>query len=617
MPKKNPNNKTPHVSIVTPTFKRSKLLEILADCISNQKYPIEKIEWVIVDGENEEKFYNLVPDVIKTINNKYPKLKINYVSHPMNEKNMIGGLRNKSNEVATYNIIICMDDDDYYPPNKIVDTLKALKYGKKKFAACKKIYLYDFDTEAFMYGGNFIKNYCINNSMAYTKDYLKNHSYDPLVPNQEERSFTNNYTETYEELNPNTAVLHFSHLSNTWNKRTSFERAYYSEEFRDETKNNCRPNKNIYELISKDLLDRYDNLFLPYKRHSVYVPYDIVFYCGTLSFEWDPENNSLGGSEQAVVELASYWSTKGLKVAVYGRIKNNKGYRGVDYFDSSHFKASLRYKKLILWRAFGFNSMIKWNIKADKIYLDLHDTIAIDPKYLNQYINKLDGIFVKSQFHGLVTYNYSGKNPKIGEKIRVIMNGVRVDQFKKNSNYQRNNFRLCYTSCYTRGLLELIKYFFPILKKKIPEAELHIYYGYSSKKELQDLNNNIKRIIDNTDGIFEHGRVSVDKIIEEKYKSGFHLYFTDTDSETDCISVRESLVAGCIPIISNYGVFMERDGLKYNLSCKDPSSYEKIANDVAELMMNNEKIKQLRNKLLKSETIQSWNQTGEYWLQNM
>ena len=45
--------------------------------------------------------------------------------------------------------------------------------------------------------------------------------------------------------------------------------------------------------------------------------------------------------------------------------------------------------------------------------------------------------------------------------------------------------------------------------------------------------------------------------------------------------------------------------------------YEKIANDVAELMMNNEKIKQLRNKLLKSETIQSWNQTGEYWLQNM
>ena len=62
---------------------------------------------------------------------------------------------------------------------------------------------------------------------------------------------------------------------------------------------------------------------------------------------------------------------------------------------------------------------------------------------------------------------------------------------------------------------------------------------------------------------------------------------------------------------------MERDGLKYNLSCKDPSSYEKIANDVAELMMNNEKIKQLRNKLLKSETIQSWNQTGEYWLQNM
>ena len=71
-----------------------------------------------------------------------------------------------------------------------------------------------------------------------------------------------------------------------------------------------------------------------------------------------------------------------------------KGYRGVDYFQAMHFKASLRYKKLILWRAFGFNSIIKWNIKADQIYLDLHDTVAINPNYLIKNVDKLDKIFV-------------------------------------------------------------------------------------------------------------------------------------------------------------------------------------------------------------------------------
>ena len=52
-------NKTPLVSILTPTFKRSKLLKLLAKCIINQDYPINKIEWIIVDGENNEKHFNL------------------------------------------------------------------------------------------------------------------------------------------------------------------------------------------------------------------------------------------------------------------------------------------------------------------------------------------------------------------------------------------------------------------------------------------------------------------------------------------------------------------------------------------------------------------------------
>ena len=84
-------NKTPLVSILTPTFKRSKLLKLLAKCIINQDYPINKIEWVIVDGENNEKHFTAVPNIIKEIKQEYPNLNIIYDLCSMNQNNMIGG----------------------------------------------------------------------------------------------------------------------------------------------------------------------------------------------------------------------------------------------------------------------------------------------------------------------------------------------------------------------------------------------------------------------------------------------------------------------------------------------------------------------------------------------
>ena len=57
------------------------------------------------------------------------------------------------------------------------------------------------------------------------------------------------------------------------------------------------------------------------------------------------------------------------------------------------------------------------------------------------------------------------------------MNGVRVDNFKKNFGVKKNPYRMCYASCYTRGLVHFLEHLFPRLKKIIPQAELHIYYG--------------------------------------------------------------------------------------------------------------------------------------------
>ena len=46
----------PTVSILTPTFDRKRFLPLIARCIELQNYPMEKLEWIIVnDGEEEIK----------------------------------------------------------------------------------------------------------------------------------------------------------------------------------------------------------------------------------------------------------------------------------------------------------------------------------------------------------------------------------------------------------------------------------------------------------------------------------------------------------------------------------------------------------------------------------
>ena len=153
----------------------------------------------------------------------------------------------------------------------------------------------------------------------------------------------------------------------------------------------------LLKCIPSKKFEQYEKVCLPYKRHEKYSEYDIVYYCGGLSIEWDPKKKSLGGSEQAVVELSSYWASQGNKVIVYANLTQDETYRGVDYKTINSFKASLKYKKLILWRSFGFISAIQWNIKADYSCLDLHDTGA--PPILHEHIDKLDHIYVKSNYH--------------------------------------------------------------------------------------------------------------------------------------------------------------------------------------------------------------------------
>jgi hypothetical protein len=157
----------------------------------------------------------------------------------------------------------------------------------------------------------------------------------------------------------------------------------------------------------------------------------------------------------------------------------------------------------------------------------------------------------------------------------------------------------------------VLQYTWPIIKKIEPRAEFHIYYGMDN---IQD--DNFKTAIVPllaSPGVMDHGRQSVDIIIREKYMSNFHLYLTNTP-EIDCISIKESLVAGAIPIISSNSVFKDRDGIHIDIDNTN-ISYTQAGLKILELMKTPD-LDALRKNLRESMTLITWHDIAMMWLEH-
>ena len=334
----------------------------------------------------------------------------------------------------------------------------------------------------------------------------------------------------------------------------------------------------------------------------------IVYICGASPLKFGPSDDDLGGSEQAVVQLSKCWAAQGMPVVVYGNVK--EGIKdGVDYRNIDELNLADTFDIAIFWRSFGIRLLPV--IKARLRILDLHD--SWDPKnYVapTQILELADYVMVKSKYHRSL-YPYIPDS-----KIKIIMNGVQVDLFNsiisKIPNEKRDPHRFIYASTYERGLEPILRYTWPKIKKEIPDATINIFYGMNrlSKTPLgKRLHELFKQ-----DGVKEHGRVDLKEIARQKALSGFHLYVSNSPTEIDCISVRESLLCGSIPILGNDYVFSERDGIHVSGSTNNSSTYKKGASVVINSIKKGpEYLEKKRIEFKKSNTIISWETVSKLW----
>ena len=113
---KNSKTKTPFVSICTPTFNRRPFIPTMFECFRNQNYPKSQIEWIIVDDGTDK-----IEDLIKTSGIE----QIKYFA--LDQKLTLGAKRNFMHEKTRGSIIVYMDDDDYYPPDRVSHAVETLQ----------------------------------------------------------------------------------------------------------------------------------------------------------------------------------------------------------------------------------------------------------------------------------------------------------------------------------------------------------------------------------------------------------------------------------------------------------------------------------------------------------
>lgn len=167
------------------------------------------MEWVILDDGTDP-----IEDLIIPYKSK---LAIQYIRVP--EKLNVGAKRNRLHAAARGEILVTMDDDDYYPPERVAHAVTTLRGHKgARLAGASRNHLYFTDDGSIWAVGPYGPNHATFGTMAYTKEYAMAHPCDETKLNAEEVEFTREYKEPLVQLNPMKVMLVLCHAENTFNK---------------------------------------------------------------------------------------------------------------------------------------------------------------------------------------------------------------------------------------------------------------------------------------------------------------------------------------------------------------------------------------------------------------
>jgi len=167
------------------------------------------MEWVIVDDGTD-----CVQDMIEGAG--IPQIR--YVRLP--QRVTLGRKRNVMHSHCTGDILVYMDDDDYYPPERVSHAVEMLEANPSALAAGSSVlHIYFKHLDKIVEFGPYGPKHATAGTFAFRKALLQQTAYDDTATTGEEKTFLKNYTVPLVQLDPRKVILCFSHEHNTFDKR--------------------------------------------------------------------------------------------------------------------------------------------------------------------------------------------------------------------------------------------------------------------------------------------------------------------------------------------------------------------------------------------------------------
>ena len=197
----------PLVSVCTPTYNRRPFISSMIQCFQHQTYPADRMEWIVID-DGTDKVGDLLVDI--------PQVKY----YAYDEKMPLGKKRNEMHSKSTGAILVYMDDDDYYPPERVEHAVQRLRSNSKALCAgSSEIHVHFKHIDKIIQFGPYGAQHATAGTFAFKRELLRSHRYDDDAALAEEKSFLENYTVPFVQLDTLKTILVFSHNHNTFDKR--------------------------------------------------------------------------------------------------------------------------------------------------------------------------------------------------------------------------------------------------------------------------------------------------------------------------------------------------------------------------------------------------------------